>query len=267
MIFSKVDDGWLVIRQADHGLQTGEFAKHWGNETTPSYTPSQPVIEAAARHDNGWIEWDDHQASLDPDTGQPYQFFRLTPHEHVPLYRRGIRMAADVDAYTLLVSMHGAGLYNDRYGTFRLAEQHFTAEERALVDEFLAEQALFQESLASRIARIDRKTHVTRDPHVWRNYLLLQVWDRLSLQYAFRQAVSGEIGPVPLPDGSSYTLSCVARGPYTLALDPYPFDSANLTFPIVARRVPDTTYRAAEEFLEIMAKAPLIELECRAQPL
>ena len=24
------------------------------------------------------------QTSLDPSTGQPYQFFRLTPHEHVP---------------------------------------------------------------------------------------------------------------------------------------------------------------------------------------
>jgi hypothetical protein len=44
--------------------------------------------------------------------------------------------------------MHGAELYNDRYGTFRLAEQHVSASERALVDEFLAEQALFQQSLA-----------------------------------------------------------------------------------------------------------------------
>ena len=48
-------------------------------------------------------------------------------------------MAAWHDPTTgLLVSMHGAGLYNDRYGTFRLAEQKFSPPERALVDEFLA---------------------------------------------------------------------------------------------------------------------------------
>jgi hypothetical protein len=42
----------------------------------------------------------------------------LTPHEHVPLYRRGIALAAAHDPTTgLLVSMHGAGLYNDCYGT------------------------------------------------------------------------------------------------------------------------------------------------------
>jgi len=58
---------------------------------------------------------------------------------------RGIQQAAEHDPTTgLLVSMHGAGLYNDRYGTFRLAEQLVSDSERALVDEFLAEQALFQ---------------------------------------------------------------------------------------------------------------------------
>jgi hypothetical protein len=42
----------------------------------------------------------------------------------------------------LLVRMHGAGLYNDRYGTFRVAEQHFSPEYRVLVDEFLTDQRL-----------------------------------------------------------------------------------------------------------------------------
>jgi hypothetical protein len=84
--------------------------------------------------------------------------------------------------------MHGAGLYNDRYGTFRLAEQSFSASERALVDGFLAEHALFQQSLADRIRGRAQHTHITTDSQVWYNYLLLQVWDRLSLQYAFRLA-------------------------------------------------------------------------------
>jgi Protein of unknown function (DUF3891) len=268
MIFAQFDGGWLAVRQADHGLQTGHFAAHWGNETTPRFEPPEQVIAAASRHDNGWIHWDDHEATLDPATGQPWHFYRLPPHEHVPLYRRGIQAAADHDPYTgLLVSMHGAGLYNDRYGTFRLAEQHFSADERVLVDEFLAEQALFQQSLAERASGTELHTHVTTDPNVWRNYLLLQVWDRLSLQYAFRLAADGRIEPVPLPDGSSSTLLCVNRGQFSLSLDPYPFDESSLTFPVSARRLPDRQYRSAEEFLELLSKTPIDQLECRATRL
>lgn len=193
-------------------------------------------------------------------------FFKLSPHEHVPLYRRGIQEAAEYDPYTgLLVSMHGAGLYNDRYGTFRLAEQHFSAEERAIVDEFLAEQALFQESLAERVLGRRAHTHITADPQVWTNYRLLQVWDRLSLQYAFRLAADGSIGPVPGPSGSDGTLTCTARGEFSLVLDPYPFDTSPCTFPLAARLIADRPYRTPEGFLEALTRAPETTLECYAR--
>lgn len=264
MIFQQYRGHLLVIRQPDHGLHTGLFARHWGNEQTPSFTPREPVIAAGTRHDDGWKDWEAHP-SIDPSTGQPWQFYRLTPHEHVPLYRRGIQMAAQHDPTTgLLVSMHGAGLYNDRYGTFRLAAQHFSASEQALVDEFLAEQALFQQSLAERVLRRTRHTHVTTDPQVWYNYRLLQVWDRLSLQYAFRLAADGEIAPLPHPDGSSAALRCRHTGDLALILHPYPFDQSPYTFPLQARLLPDTPYRNAEAFLAAMAKSAVTILECRA---
>src|SRR3954463_4451748 len=235
MIFQEYRGQLLVVRQPDHGIQTGLFAQRWGNESTPPFDPRQPVIDAGTRHDNGWADWEG-RPSLDPETGQPWQFFKLTPHEHVPLYRHGIQMAADHDPTTgLLVSMHGAGLYNDRYGTFRLAERTFSAAEQAIVDEFLAEQALFQQSLAQRALGREVHAHVTTDPQVWYNYLLLQVWDRLQLQFAFRLAADGEIGPLPHPDGSSGVLRIKNVGELTIALDPYPFDDAPLVFPVPAR--------------------------------
>src|SRR3954465_3159147 len=151
----------LVVRQSDHGIQTGLFASRWGNESTPKFDPWQAVVDAGIRHDNGWIAWE-ASPTMDPENGQPRQFYNLTPHEHVPLYRHGIQMAADHDPTTgLLVSMHGAGLYNDRYGPFRLAERAFSESERALVDEFLAEQALFQQSLAQRALGREVHSHVT----------------------------------------------------------------------------------------------------------
>jgi hypothetical protein len=254
----------LVVRQPDHGVQSGLFASHWGNEETPPFGPRQPVIDAGTRHDDGWARWEE-RPSMDPETGNPWQFFRLTPHEHVPLYREGIRMAAERDPWTgLLVSMHGAGLYNDRYGTFRLAEQRLTASERELVDEFLAEQALFQQSLAERALRRKLGAHVTTDPQVWYNYLLLQVWDRLQLQYAFRLAADGEITPLPLPDGTRDALRCRSNGELSLILDPYPFDESTRAFPLLARLLPDRGYRDPEDWLATMAATPAITLECRA---
>jgi Protein of unknown function (DUF3891) len=265
MILQQFQGSLLVVRQPDHGIQTGCFAQYWGNEHTPSFNPRTPVIEAGTRHDNGWAGWEE-RPSLDPQTGQPWQFFRLSPHEHVPLYRRGIQQAADYDSYSgLLVSMHGAGLYNDRYGTFRLAEQHFSAEERVLVDEFLAEQALFQQSMAERARGRQLSTHVTTDPEVWYNYRLLQVWDRLSLQYAFRLAADGEIGPLPRPDEPDQVLRCTSRGEFSLALDPYPFEDSPHTFPLSARLLPDRPYHNAEDFLAAMSRAPVSILECRAE--
>jgi hypothetical protein len=263
MILQEYRGQLLVVRQSDHGIQTGLFAERWGNDDTPPFGPRQSVIDAGVRHDNGWIDWEEHP-TLDPETGQPWQFLKLTPHEHVPLYQRGIQMAADHDLTTgLLVSMHGAGLYNDRYGTFRLAERHFSDAERIIVEEFLAEQALFQQSLGQRILGRELHSHVTTDPHVWYNYLLLQVWDRLQLQFAFRLAADGEIAPLPRPDGSTVILRVKHVGEFSVALDPYPFDVEPVIFPMIARLLPNRIYRNAEDFLAQMTKTPETQIPCR----
>jgi hypothetical protein len=133
-----------------------------------------------------------------------------------------------------------------------------------LVDEFLAEQALFQQSLAERMRGHALHTHITTDPQVWYNYLLLQVWDRLSLQYAFRLAADGEIAPLPRPDGTSTALRCRHQGDLSLILDPYPFDASPCIFPLEARLLPDRPYSNAEAFLAEMTKAAVTTLECRA---
>lgn len=265
MILQHFHGQLLVVRQPDHGIQSGLFAAHWGNEATPPFEPRTAVIDSGTRHDDGWAEWEE-RPSLDPATGKPWQFYTLTPHEHVPLYRRGIRMAAEHNPYTgLLVSMHGAGLYNGRYGTFQLAERSFTPTERELVDEFLDEQATFQQSLAERALHKQLHTHVTTDPQVWYNYLLLQVWDRLQLQFAWRLAADGELGPLPRPDGSTEVLRIRNDGELAIALDPYPFDDSPHTFPLTARLLPDRPYRNPEEWLTEMARAPITILECKVR--
>jgi hypothetical protein len=51
-------------------------------------------------------------------------------------------------------------------------------------------------------------------------------------------------------------------GELSVELDPYPFDTSPLVFPMAARLLPDKRYRNAEEFLAEMAKTPELQLEC-----
>jgi hypothetical protein len=262
VILTPVDEGLLVVRQPDHGTQTGLFARSWGNEAVRAPSNHRHATELAARHhDDGWAVWE-RRPSIDPATDRPVQFLALSPREHVPLYRAGIERAAQHDPRVgLLVSMHGAGLYNDRHGTFRLAEQHFDADEQALVDEFLADMAELQQRLfvAAGGAPVVRPAD---DLDVWEEYLLLQVWDRLSLQYVFRLAADGVIAPAP---GTGAGLVCRADGPFALVLDPYPFVDDRLTFPVDVSVVPDRPYRTPEEFLEALSNASTTTIECRAR--
>jgi hypothetical protein len=174
-------------------------------------------------------------------------------------------MAAEHDPTTgLLVSMHGAGLYNDRYGTFRLAERQFSPSEQALVGRVPGRASALSAVPGRACPGPPDHTHVTTDPQVWYNYLLLQVWDRLSLQYAFRLAADGDLAPLPRPDGTSAVLHCRHHGDLSLRLAPYPFAQSPCTFPLQARLLPDRPYRTAEAFLAAMARAEVTVLECRA---
>lgn len=271
MILTRVHDGLLVVRQTDHGSQTGLFAEAWGNENVPPPSGSADAILAARHHDDGWAVWE-RRPSLDPDTRQPVQFLALSPMEHVPLYRAGIERAAQLSPWVgLLVSMHGAGLYNDRYATFRLGERTFNAEEQALVDEFLSDMQALQDRLAGAAGHgsFGPGHHASDDPAVRARYLLLQVWDRLSLQYVFRLAADGVIAPLPSSGsatGSTGTvLNCHTDGLFGLTLDPYPFADDRMTFPLAACIVRDRHYRSPEDFLEEVAAAGPTTIECRAR--
>ena len=256
----------LVVRQPDHGLQAGSFARAWGNDEVPDLEDHRRSAElAATHHDDGWAVWE-RRPGIEHATGLPVPFYALSPLEHVPLYRAGIERAAQFDAFAgLLVSMHGAGLYNGRYGTFTLAEQHFDAEEQSLVDEFLADMADLQARLGRLLGLAAEERHVSADPQVLYDYLLVQVWDRLSLQFAHFLAADGVIAPLPHPDGTTGELACREVGPFALELDPYPFADDELAFPVPVSVVPDRRYRAPEDFLEQLAAAGQTSLECRVR--
>jgi hypothetical protein len=267
VILSRRHGRLMVVLQPDHGSQTGLFAQAWGNEDVPAPAEHAGAATLAARHhDDGWAIWE-RRPTMDETTHQPVQFHAVAPAEHLAAYRAGIARAAQLDPWAgLLVSMHGAGLYNDRYGTYRLAElgqQHLSTTEQALVAEFLSDMAALQDRLAGQSLGHAVLGPATDDPTVRHHYLLLQVWDRLSLQFAYRHARDDRISPLPSMSGTPSELLCRADGTMALTLDPYPFVEDGLVFPVRSYSLEDRPYRSAEDFLDALGAAGAIDLDCR----
>ena len=96
MIIQQNKDPMVVIRQTDHAMLCGFFAREWGNEQYSKPEPFSSFCLAAAEHDNGWQEWE-MAPSVDPRSFAPYTFMSVPTPEHVQLYQRGIDRVVKTD--------------------------------------------------------------------------------------------------------------------------------------------------------------------------
>jgi len=95
-------------------------AMHWGNGDFESIRPEGSLVTATFLHDIGWQEFDQRpRLKTDEKTGNPtpVNFHELSPQTWVEMYEQGIETVARIDPYAgLVVSLHGVGLQNRRYG-------------------------------------------------------------------------------------------------------------------------------------------------------
>lgn len=257
----------ILVHQLDHSALSGEFARHWGREPFARSTPLEPVVLASARHDEGWREQDE-QPLYDAQAKAPVHFRTLDVRTHIPFYREGIRRIVALDPYAgLLVSMHGSGIYQGRYGAGPIRMTTQTDEVRALMDAFVAEQEALQTNLKRRLwAGSGRRRLFERA--VWFHYELLQVWDLLSLFICIDrdQTPTQRIGPVPTTvEGGDVELDLKADGD-TVRITPWPFTVATLDAVVPARAIPDRPYESQHELRQILDEAPDASIHCRLLP-
>jgi hypothetical protein len=170
---------------------------------------------------------------------------------HLAFYRAGIAAVSDEDAYAgLLVSMHGAGIYRQRYGADPGLQLRHAAEVTELVDAFVAEQ---EGSVPSRMAA----AAVDEDLR-WADYRRLQAYDRLSLLFCMRDLAASE----PFEIGE---LHIEPRGPWAIGVDPFPFEGGARTFGLVRRLVPKRPWRQ-DEFRDAFAALPAEHVEIVVEP-
>ena len=154
--------------QVDHSLVSGALAELWRE-----LEPRESVTTAAALHDCGWRSWE-ASPRLDAETGRPQNFLQVDIDLHLELYEAGIAEVTARDRYAgMLVGKHLAGIYRRRYGTQAALALARAPDAQAKIDEFVGR-------IEERFTALQHELGVS-DEEFWRNYLLLQVFDRLSL--------------------------------------------------------------------------------------
>jgi hypothetical protein len=267
VIVADLGDRYQFVTQPAHAELAGQFADHWGGAAARP-DPFESLVLAAYRHDVGWEAYD-RRPRL--DGGEPVDFRGMPADPWVPLYEEGIDAVVDLDAYAgLLVSLHGAGLRNQRYGlspewpetpsefeTFVASEE---GRQREMLEELLADdrgdsrEAPLSSGAEATLASMHDPGRVPGDDagRLWDDYRRLQAWDALSLSFCITDAPPGygTVEAVPGADGGAVTLSITrteadGAGGGTFTVDPYPFDTAPLSVTVPVRTVEKTTVEEA----------------------
>jgi hypothetical protein len=241
MIVRDRGDDWQVVLQIDHEDLSGAFARAWADRGARHGS----LAIAAARHDDGWAVWE-RAPVVEAETGKPVNFLDVDISSHLAFYRACIAAVTEHDPYAgLLVSMHGAGIYQQRYGRDPALGLSRAAAAQELVDAFVAEQ---EGGYDARVAAAG-----VSDEERWRDYELLQLYDRLSLYFCMRDVEGDGAGPLEL---QGYTLELLA--PWRVRMDPYPFAESPAPFELVRRLMPKS---ARAEVLATPADQVAITIE------
>ncbi|MDQ6878790.1 MAG: DUF3891 family protein [Candidatus Dormibacteraeota bacterium] len=239
MIARREAEGWTLIRQMDHAAHCGVLAKAWREGPFGADSVSVALEYAAGFHDLGWTQID---KSPEIDTnGQPCNFTQIDEVRHTEFYSGAVRTIAATDPYAAyLVSLHASGLYSRRYGWAGLKPVDWTAiGPRGLA--LLSGEREFRAQLFASIAPQDLEFEA-----VWRNYMLLETLDYLSLLTCLGFE-SSACGPVPTISGRWEQLSIRRLGPSEVEVTPFPFPGERLEVEVEAVHLERPSFSSAEE--------------------
>jgi hypothetical protein len=269
MIVQEQGDQLILIRQTDHAVLSGFFAREWGNDLFHRPEPFESLLLAASEHDNGWRDWE-LQPQIDPKTRLPYSFMSIPTDAHIELYQRGIERVVKSDRYAgLLVSMHASGLYDRARATIPgFSAKYVKSTESELVNGFLQGLKLQQLRLKVDLRADAGKKEFVQDKLLEANSRRLEALDRLSLYFCMSSVPhDATIDTVPVDDqGSEVDWELRPRGPNAVALGPYPFRREPLQVSILVRRVPKRLYANSLEFQNTLARAPYSALNFTLHP-
>jgi len=203
VIVREEPDSFLLVRQHDHGLAAGEFARRFARKPRPL----EPTLIAVANHDLAWRELD-AEVLWDEERDRPYSFLTYPKGRKLAAQRRGIDEAERLHPYAgCLCSMHYA----------RFLDRSHDPEEVA-----------FRERELERQGRLRAGMPVEEVSSLERNLRFLRLCDGLSLFVCLNEPGGGD-QPPPYPEGFVFggeRFAPVWEDERTLRLEPSPFEGA-----------------------------------------
>lgn len=257
MIIQEHGDHLILIRQTDHAVLSGYFARECGNEHFAPPQPLESFLLAATEHDNGWKEWES-LPEIDPLTFLPYSFMSIPTEEHIDFYQRGIERVVKVDRYAgLLVSLHCANLYDRTRATMPgFSAKYVKSQETAIVSDFLQRLRLQQLRLKVDLRADPLTKDFSDEKWLQANAQRLEALDRLSLYFCLGPLEGATIDAVPADyRGKEIDWELQPEGSNAATMEPYPFRRDPLEISILARRIPKKRYADDDEFQKALAQA------------
>lgn len=267
MIITRVENELQIVRQADHAVQAGDMATHWGNDTFLVPENSRSVYLAVERHDIGWKEPDGGSLLYNPQTRRPLNFTEVNPRDHVTFYRRGFEQVMADDPYAgLLVGMHWIGLYTGRFGYAPFFTYTIPEDLVSFMDQTIAEQEKSWVDIKRRLWSGQGPLSQFED-QLWRHYEFLQFMDRLSLFFwtqDLRQKATAVMGPLRVHH-ETVNFTVINHGDFVCTVSPFPFSGA-FTTRVAVRKIPDRLYDSPQDLLRALDHAQEETVAVRIQP-
>jgi hypothetical protein len=270
MILQDRGNQLIIIRQTDHAILSGFFAREWGNELFKRPEPFDSVRLAAAEHDNGWTEWERHP-QIDNATFLPYTFMSIPTAEHIEIYKRGIDRIVQRDRYAgLLAAMHAVGLYDRSRATIPgFSAKYVKSNESQLAADFVQRLRLQQLRLKVDLRADPAMKSFVEEKTMQINAQRLEALDRLSLYFCLAPLAEQTIDAVPVDEQGAEAdwelrpqanNQADAEAKNSVVLSPYPFRRDPLDISILARRIPKQRYANDFDLQNEIAVAPYFAL-------
>jgi Protein of unknown function (DUF3891) len=264
MLRLETETGWWLVTHPDHARLAGAFAESWGNERFLSPEPRANVLKGIARHDDGWATRDatpqitrqgKPSAFSVELVGKYSAFEEIDLADYLAVRGRAVRLIASEDAYAaVLISMHTYSLLTEHADRSTIAPADLP-----LLDTFLEEQKVFQQSLREQISATQSFTpELGSDAAILDHFRLLQATDNLSLLTCVDFPDPAHLlHPLPQRDRGHAEVQVRPVGQREFVLEPYPFAETPLEFQFPSRYVKGKVFSSASELQERFDAAPV----------
>lgn len=219
----KLNNEWWGFSQMSHAWVTGQLASAWGNQHFLVPEPRRELLLAAALHDLGWIEWEQHP-EINEETGLPYNFVAMPLLKHIEIWKNGTSKAVVINRFVAwLISCHNSYLLR-----FRDLDRE-PGNTRCAAVTFLEEQEALQEQLILSMRSDKRYEPYMTDKSMHKYKQLLRAWDYFSLVLCMGDMDEDEISEARNEEDQSSVIVRKNQSDFRYEVHPWPFTGRSLT--------------------------------------